>query len=159
MELIAAFSKTGVSLSNIDLNDKKVTVLHTAVKKDDTNAIKELLERGFQLNTLDENERTPVHLAVEHCLIESLNLLLESDRDAANYKDGRGRTPLHMALEYEWKVGIQILLEQETDLKSVSKNGETVLHVAARKGNRQILEILLKRFSNKSVGSNIYFNL
>lgn len=151
MELCSSFFKTGIRLSIPEFSDNKVTLLHTAVKKQDITAIQELIHQGFKINSQDNKGLTPVHLAVELHLTESLKILLESDATAVNYRDGKGRTPLHVAVEYEWMKGVQLLLELKTDLKIVSKNGETVLHVAARKGNPQLLKILLDRFTTKVI--------
>lgn len=58
-------------------------------------------------------------------------------------RDSLGRTPLQLAVEEEWFPGVSLLLEAGADVKVSCNNNETVLHIAARSSQSQLLEELL----------------
>lgn len=96
----------GCNINNI--NEYGTTLLHLAVDKHDTRAVKFLLEHGAYLSTQDNDGQTPLHLAVFENNIEIVKLILEfGDKKILNIKNNKGRTPLH----YEWDLDITNLLQ------------------------------------------------
>lgn len=70
--------------------------LHWAVKKLNVDAITTLLDYKADVDIKDRNDRTALHLAAHHRLIEIAGLLLEGGCDP-NIRDMWGITALHMA--------------------------------------------------------------
>lgn len=128
-------------------NQRKMTVtcLHTAVESGNIDLIQYLLQNGGCVLTWNESGLTPIHLAVVKHLLEPLRALLEWDKSlsAVDVRDSMGRTPLYLAVEEEWTPGVSFLLETGGDIKVTSNENQTVLHLAAKKGNINILEELL----------------
>lgn len=71
-------------------------------------AIKVLLDRGSDINTVDESESTPLHLAAEEDKLNIVQLLLDHGADI-NATDEFKSTPLHLAAE-PWKAAKSTLL-------------------------------------------------
>uniref|UniRef100_T1HC34 ANK_REP_REGION domain-containing protein n=1 Tax=Rhodnius prolixus TaxID=13249 RepID=T1HC34_RHOPR len=121
-----------------------ITALHTAVTNGDIDLIDYLLSKGASLLTRDEHGETPLHLAVRLTLLEPLKVVISwLTLDLIDMKDGNGMTPLHQAVVQEWPSGIGLLLEAGADVTIPTRENETVLHIAAKKGNDLLLEELL----------------
>ncbi|KAG8292385.1 hypothetical protein J6590_097034 [Homalodisca vitripennis] len=122
-----------------------MTCLHTAVECQDLQLIEYLLDNGACQLTWNNAGLTPLHLAVCNRLLESLRVLLEKKPSVqvVDARDRFGRTPLHLAVADEWFAGVSLLLEAGADVKVTSNDSQTVLHLAAKKSESQLLEELL----------------
>ena len=122
-----------------------VTCLHMAVESTDTDLIRFLLNNGACPVTWNKSGQTSIHLAAAKRLVEPLRVLLEWDKcgPAVDARDSEGRTPLHLAVTKQWAAGISILLEAGADVKATSNDNQTVLHLAVKNGNSQLLRGLL----------------
>jgi ankyrin repeat protein len=124
------------------------TLLLVAIRANNVDWVRNLLERGANPTIRNEDGFTPFHVAViNHTDPEILNLLLESGkvdinetapivrfRNYCNYdhnKCGHGMTALHMAVKESNTVAADFLLTRGADPNVTTKNGFTPLHVAA----------------------------
>lgn len=122
-----------------------VTCLHTAVASGDTELIQYLLRNGACNLTWNESGETPLHLAVTKQFLEPLKILLEWEKSPAivNARNSQGQTPLHLAVTGEWPDGVSLLLETGADVRAISNDKQTILHIAAKKDDSRLLEELL----------------
>jgi cytohesin len=141
-------SKSLVDGSNQKPNTMCVTPLHTAVENEDLDSITFLLEKDACIRTWNQAGETPLHLAVRKRLTEPLKKMLSSSQSCpvVDVRDSSGRTPLHLAISLQWAQGFDILIESNADLKATTNQKETVLHLAAERGNHAMLEELLSIF-------------
>jgi len=72
-------------------------VLHFAAKKGRVDIIKNLLEKGVQVDAKDANNKTALHFAAEAGEPEVVAMLLEH-KAKLDVKDKNGQTPLHLAV-------------------------------------------------------------
>jgi ankyrin repeat protein len=123
----------------------RVTPLHTGVEMQDLDLIEYLLKQGGCLETWNAEGETPVHLAVRKVLIGPLNKMLrwQTPSHVVDVRDRSGRTPLHLAVMGQWSEGVSLLLEVGADVKALTSRNETVLHLAADRGNSTMMEELL----------------
>ncbi|XP_069903933.1 nuclear factor NF-kappa-B p105 subunit isoform X4 [Oryctolagus cuniculus] len=97
----------------------------------------------------DENGDSVLHLAIIHRHAQLVRDLLEvtsgliSD-DIINMRNDLYQTPLHLAVITKQEDVVQDLLRAGADLSLLDRLGNSVLHLAAKEGQDQILSVLLK---------------
>lgn len=109
------------SLLNLCLQDKYLqTPLHKAVmhkpaaNNKDTAIVKMILTALTEgHNIQDNNEKTPLHLAVNHNWVEAVELLLTEPKVEVNIRDKNGQTPLHLAVINGNIEIVKLLLKKE----------------------------------------------
>lgn len=141
--------------------------LHVAVEKNDMNALKELLDSGYDVNTPDENGYTPLHVAVHVDNVPMVSFLLQYGADVTR-RAKNGFQPIYYATGTGDSVLLSILLNSSsnTDANSICRlaflgeseqllaafsNGQmptsslgwSPLHWGAAGGHRTSLEILV----------------
>ena len=85
---------------------------------------------------------TALHIAAISGNTEAINLLLDAGADAAKLARD-GATPLHLAMYYERVPAIEVLLKKVPELVNIPCNGMSPLFSACKRGNIQIIKILL----------------
>ena len=116
--------------------------LRNAVKGgENTEGIRDLLDKGANPNAPDNIGRTAVHLAAG--VPANLSVLISGGGDT-NAQDSYGDSPLHYAsrpvntgstLERERAEAIRILLQHRASPDVSNNDGDTPLHIAARHAN------------------------
>jgi hypothetical protein len=99
---------------NYRMGHSRRTMLHTACRDGDIKKVAYLIERGANLNAVDAQGSTPLHLAMQppsvfHPL-EIVSTLIVSGCKV-NIQDKHGHTPLHLACIVGSKELIEILLQ------------------------------------------------
>ncbi|XP_069878449.1 nuclear factor NF-kappa-B p105 subunit isoform X1 [Dipodomys merriami] len=115
-----------------------------------TGDVKMLLAVQRHLTTVqDENGDSVLHLAIIHLHAQLVRDLLAvtsgliSD-DIINMRNDLYQTPLHLAVITKQEDVVEDLLRAGADLSLLDRLGNSVLHLAAKEGHDQILNILLK---------------
>lgn len=116
--------------------------------------VEQVLRRGAKVNMVDKRGRSALHVcsAFKGSGLAGFNVadwhvmqVLQRYAANPNLKDCNGNTALHIAC----KVGhcpqiVRILLQWETSMvNQTNKKGWTPLHIAARSGNREIVQMLV----------------
>lgn len=116
--------------------------LITAVNYGAPNIVQILLDEGVKVNALDENEQTPIHLAVTKTNFVVTKMLVEHGAYIDIFT--KGKTPLHEACLKGNTVLVKYLLQNGADKEAKSiTNFRTPLHFAAWNGKAEAVEILL----------------
>ena len=134
-----------------------------AVKLNDSYLLEILLENGYGKLQSSAKAATPVHLAAELGHDDVLRMLLDHQHEV-NSRDHMGRTPLHMAVENKHIICVKTLIHYGADVTSRDTSYRTPihyetwgknecsvhdsrkwtpLHMTARNGELECLEILL----------------
>ncbi|QOJ78899.1 ankyrin repeat domain-containing protein [Infirmifilum lucidum] len=79
-----------------------------AAARGDYGKVKELLDRGADVNTRDKYGWTPLHYAADGGHLEVARLLLDRGADV-NTRDNDGRTPLDLARAMGHKEVVELL--------------------------------------------------
>ena len=109
--------------------------LHFAVKGKNLSLVQFLINHGYSPLTKNDEEKTPLHLAVVHC--DSLSYsdcdgdliaLLTPDVKSIDIQDVEGNTALHLAIQQGKLMIVKQLVERGADFGIQNKKGRTALH-------------------------------
>ncbi|XP_060770676.1 ankyrin repeat domain-containing protein 26 isoform X8 [Neoarius graeffei] len=124
-------SETASVLSvGYDLKEKDLGKVHKAAFTGDVAKLKQLAKKN-DLNQLDKENRTALHIACVHGHTEVVQYLVEN-KVKLNLCDNQNRSALMKAVQCQQDRCVSILLEHEADPNLVDINGNTALHLAAR---------------------------
>jgi ankyrin repeat protein len=117
--------------------------LMDAAEEGDQALVRQLIERGVDVNAKGVDGTTALHHAVHSEHLQIADMLLRAGADASA-RDRYGVTPLYLACLNGNSGMIQRLLDAGVDPNSVDATGETPLMTAARNGLRSALRVLLE---------------
>ena len=119
--------------------------LHWASENGLINGARALLALGAEINSQDEDNKTPLHLAAENNQDEIVALLL-SEECGVDCRDKEGKTPLHYAAECGHESVVYRLLSWDpaADIEACDDVGNRPIHLAAMGGHEPVVKALLK---------------
>lgn len=130
----------------------QLTPLHYAVKYNNIDVVRILLEKGADINVSGKGNTTPLHYATRYmkenddCSL--LQLLIYSEANA-NAVDDSGSTPLHYAcLKGNEKAVRELLKVKDIDVKAQDKLNTQPIHHACAFGSLDILDLLSEKGAN-----------
>ncbi|XP_061428649.1 ankyrin repeat domain-containing protein 7 [Lethenteron reissneri] len=136
-------SETGSVISRYELKDKDLGKLHKAAASGELEKLKRLLKKG-DVNQLDKQNRTPLHLACANGHSDVVFFLLQNNFVKLNLCDNDNRSPLMKAVQCQQEACVKALLEHKADPTLVDSNGLTALHQAALIPSCPIAQLLLR---------------
>ena len=117
--------------------------LFKAIKENNIEAVKLLLERGADINTKDKDGRTALMYAASAGCTETVKLLLDHGADI-NAKTKYGyRTALMLAAIGGHTETVKLLLERGADVNTIGEFDRPALMCAALEGHTEIVNLLL----------------
>jgi ankyrin repeat protein len=111
-----------------------------ALRVDDAKTVTALLKRGFDPNTLDEQGRSGLMLALQVPSPNAAEVLIRADKTQIDVRSDKDETPLMLAAFRGHKSLVELLIWRDAD---VNKSGWTPLHYAASAGHAAIAKLLL----------------
>lgn len=131
------------------------TPLHVAVRAEDQQAVMTLLEKGADMEAKSHEGETALLYAVRKDNRSIANLLLENGADV-HARDNKGNSVLHKAENY----GTYGMLNShyvnfwQEDNFHENHDGQTPLHLAAKRCNNFVVEDMCKRGANPTQEDN-----
>ncbi len=113
-----------------------------AIVQDNDSAMRNLLARGVDPNTKDENGVSGLYVALQEGSLKVARLLIESPRIKTESRNATDESPLMMASFKGYLDLAQRLIEKGAD---VNKPGWTPLHYAATNGQVKLMDLLLEQ--------------
>ncbi|XP_029009233.1 ankyrin repeat domain-containing protein 26 isoform X2 [Betta splendens] len=112
-----------------ELKDKDLGKVHKAASGGDLSKLKQLAKKN-DINQLDKENRTALHIACASGHVEVVQFLVES-KAKLNLCDNQNRSALMKAVQGQHERCVSILLENHADPNLVDINGNTALHLTA----------------------------
>ncbi len=117
--------------------------IHEATKEGNIVFVRRGLSKGADVNAVDSDGFTVLHLAVANNHKNIVELLVAKGADI-NAKDDDGFTPLHWTAIKGHKDIVELLIDNGANVNPKGDEfGMTPLHKAASKGHREITELLI----------------
>jgi uncharacterized protein len=111
-----------------------------AITRDDAQAVTELLQRGFDPNTVDPKGRQGLFLALQLGSLKAADVLIAWPKTQVEWRSAKDESPLMIAAFKGNKEQVRKLIARDAD---VNKPGWTPLHYAATGGHVDIIALLL----------------
>jgi ankyrin repeat protein len=113
-----------------------------AIKQDDAAQVRQLLNRGFDANTIDPKGQNGLYLALQEPSPKVAQVLAEWPKTNVNMLNAQGESVLMIAALKDNIGAATSLLKRDAD---VNKTGWAPLHYAATSGSLAILSLLLDK--------------
>ncbi|KAK0133972.1 Ankyrin repeat domain-containing protein 7 [Merluccius polli] len=131
-----------VSGGGYDLKEKDLGKVHKAALLGDVAKLVQLAKKN-DINQLDKENRTPLHIACASGHVDVVQFLVES-KVKLNLCDNQNRSALMKAVQCQHERCVSVLLEGHADPNLVDINGNTALHLAANIPSSSIATLLLE---------------
>ncbi|KAL1507201.1 hypothetical protein AB1Y20_008051 [Prymnesium parvum] len=115
-----------------------------ALRHKDHAALKTMVAKGSDVNTVGAGDQTPLHMACELDAVECARTLLAHGADL-KAEDGQLRTPLLIACECGAVQCARLLIEAGASLACTDKNEMTPLHWLAANGTHTLIAVAIDR--------------
>ncbi|KAM3870152.1 LOW QUALITY PROTEIN: ankyrin repeat domain-containing protein 26 [Diretmus argenteus] len=112
-----------------ELKEKDLGKVHKAASVGDVAKLKQLAKKN-DINQLDKENRTALHIACASGHVEVVHFLVES-KAKLNLCDNQNRSALMKAVQGQHERCVNVLLENHAEPNLVDINGNTALHLTA----------------------------
>ncbi len=137
--------------STIDIKDDRGrSLLHWAVACKQQEVFDFLIKRGIKINGTDNQEKTPLHVAVQFNNIEYFNNLIELQPNN-EWQSLYGTSLIELAILNGNKELTQKLIANGVDVNSKNKRGSTALEISQRIGSQYISEFLISQGADQGL--------
>lgn len=118
------------------------SLIHTSVIHNNIDAISLLLDSGLNVNEVDDDLRTPLHLAMMPQINpEIISILINNEADI-NALTERLETPIFLACQCNNSKAVELLLAtKKCDISYPNDLGQEPLFFAYKNNNKQILRL------------------
>ena len=120
-----------------------LTSLHFAANKGFTDLVDYLVNKhGATIESLTIKKQTPMHLAASSGKMETVQKLIDLEA-MADFNDELDQKPIHLAAQNDHTDVVRQFLEIRPSLvSSTTKDGNTLAHLAAKKGSVDVLQAM-----------------
>jgi len=151
-EVVHILIGSGADL-NIQGNNGR-TPLYIAAFNNNIKISRMLIDAKAKLDIQNNNGETALYAAVFGNYIEIAQLLIDAKANL-NIENKEGETPLYLAAGYNYIEITQLLIKEGVNLNHQNKeDGNTALHMVAKKNNRKIALILINAGADVNIKNN-----
>ena len=142
VEFLLNSNQISVNTTN---NDQRTPLMLACFDGGHLDNMKTLIQYGADINARDINGSTLLHFASRYAVQEIVEFLLKSNPISVNANNNTQATPLMFACMDGGRLdNMKTLIQYGADINARDINGETLLHLACRYAEQEIVEFLLK---------------
>lgn len=141
--------KDSILLTHELLQQAGPNILFTAAKDGNVDLVQKILDIGIDVNISNEHTKSPLHIAASKGQTEVVKLLIEKGASIDKTESKFGSTPLALAALFNYTETVKVLLEHKADPNICNRHGMGPLYHAALNGNKEMLELLVKKGEGK----------
>ncbi len=127
---------------NTSYKRRKMSALHYATIKGDTDTAQILISNGMHVDTADTDNSTPFHYALSHNITNMINLFMNNKANI-HHVCNSGQTSLHKAVRSGLMTKALFLLNHGANINTKNTYGNTALHIASANGHNHLVKLLL----------------
>ena len=127
---------------NTELGDYPI---HMASKRQDSDIVQMLLQKGSYVTLKNKEGFSPIHLAAREGNLETIKMLIDRQSNVVKDKTKNGQTPLHIGIECNKLRVVSELLKHDIDVNVHDNQKSTPLHIACKNGDIQIVKSLIEK--------------
>lgn len=142
VDILDILVEGGCSLLTADTDIWRRQALHIAASKGHIEFAKRLLEYGADINTRDDDGRTPLHWAATYGNPAMTSFLIQQGA-AVNIAQCDGFTPLHSATCLGHNNVCKVLIENGAEIHRTDRDGWSTFHTAVCYGHKEVVQTLL----------------
>lgn len=149
--------KNEVEINNVYGATERTILHYAATNTKDPQVVLKVIERKAKIDATDDNGGTALHLASYHGIAQTVRILLDNKADILK-SDYNGLTALHYAVDRSHYDIAELLLSRGADPDTVMISDDylryykaTPLHIAAHKGNKEMIMLLLAYKANRKI--------
>jgi hypothetical protein len=102
----------------------------------------QLIKKNANVEAVNRDMETPLHLACTHGFLEIVNTLIEKDVEM-NTKDIGGDTPIALAAVCGHTEVVDALIEADVEMNTLDSNGETTLYTLIDESDNEVMKSLI----------------
>ena len=125
------------------INKENENPLHLACENSQIHLIKSLLVSNTNINSMNTQGLSPLHVAVIKGNVEVTELLINEGADIELKDSQYGSSPLLHACQNGRVNIVKLLIEKGANVKSESTSGTNALHFATQSGNIKVVELVI----------------
>ncbi|XP_045193476.2 NF-kappa-B inhibitor alpha-like [Mercenaria mercenaria] len=146
---------------NEDDEGVSMTSLRSYDSENSQVSLPEPQEIEVDLNAVDEDGDTIVHVAIVSLMNESALALIDLalDGNCLNIQNYLHQSPLHLAVLTGQVDIVQTLVTKGVDVTLRDQQGNTPLHIACRRGDRDSVACLVQSFGDNATARKKYFSI
>ncbi|XP_062574844.1 serine/threonine-protein phosphatase 6 regulatory ankyrin repeat subunit B-like [Saccostrea cucullata] len=122
------------------------TVLHSACRGGSLKIVTFLINRGLDFNALSSDGKGILHRACFSGKFQICDYLVKNHPNLLEVRDKFNNSALHDAARGGNVRIVKLLIEKKMDIRSLKKDGTTVLHQCCRFGKMKMCEYLINNF-------------
>ena len=142
-KLIIALSQ-GDNSTNWHRDIFGITAAHEAARKGYIECLEILLDRGFDINMKTNNGSTLLYMASKGRKDNVIEMLLNRE-GIDTLSEVNGLTTIQFFTEHNSLKGIEILFDRGININNKNRDGNTILHLAAKRSNHETIKMLVHR--------------
>jgi ankyrin repeat protein len=142
-KMVEIYLKKNASLELTDV-DGGWTALHHASHSGCQESVKQLIDKGANIEARTNLNETPLHLGAKNSNIDAFKLLIEKQAQI-EAKTDKEETALHLAVKHNSLEVVKLLIEKGANIKAKTNKNKTALYLATKFNHVSIVECLAEK--------------